>query len=113
MTVQGKLLHLLRGYLFTFFVWMAKQTSIHLESGLGLRGTNVLEHGFIGPQRSTGPIVADLGKQTMFNGIPFGGARRIMADRDLQSISVDQVLLQMVFPRAWANTIATPSVGQD
>ena len=32
MTVQGKLLHLLRGYLFTFFVWMAKQTSIHLES---------------------------------------------------------------------------------
>jgi beta-glucosidase len=61
----------------------------------------------------TGPIVADLGKQTMFNGIPFGGARRIMADRDLQSISVDQVLLQMVFPGAWANTIATPSVGQD
>jgi hypothetical protein len=36
-----------------------------------------------------------------------------MADRDLQSISVDQLLLQMVFPRAWANTIATPSVGQD
>ena len=42
-------------------------------SGLGLRGTNVLEHGFVGPQRSAGPIVADLGKQTMFNGSPFGG----------------------------------------
>jgi hypothetical protein len=92
---------------------MAKQTSIHLESGLGLRGTNVFEYGFVGPQRSAGPIVGDLGKQTMFNGIPFGGARRIVADRDLQSMSVDQLLLQMVFPSAWANTIATPSIGQD
>ena len=36
-----------------------------------------------------------------------------MTDRDLQSIGVDQLLLQVVFPTAWANTIATARVGQD
>lgn len=93
MVGKHELPHLLVGDLFAFFVFLVEHTGTHIESGGGGGGANVLEDGLIAVQRATRPIVADLGKQAMFDGIPFRAPRRIVTDRDLQAVGVHQSLL--------------------
>ena len=93
MVGKHELPHLLIGDLFAFFVFLGQHTGTQHKSGRSGGGANVLEDGLIALQRATRPIVADLGKEAMFDGIPYRGPRRIVTDRDLQAVGVHQSLL--------------------
>ena len=47
---------------------------------LGSGCTNIVEDGVIRIEGHTGPIFTDFAEETVLNGIPFGSARRVMAN---------------------------------
>ncbi len=48
----------------------------------------------------------------MFDGIPFGGARRIMTDFDLKAEAIAKGDLQLMFPQACSVAIASAAIGK-
>jgi hypothetical protein len=61
--------------------------------------------------RLAGPVVADMGKQVMFNGVPFGCPRGIVADGHCQSVGITELVLQVVFPCTRPGAVAPATVG--
>jgi len=49
----------------------------------------------------------------MLNRIPFGGAGRIMADRDFQLVRLTEIVPEMIPPCCMGRTVATAIVGKD
>jgi hypothetical protein len=43
-------------------------------------------------------VLADLAKEAVLDRVPFGGAGRIMTDRDAQLVGIDQFFLQSELP---------------
>src|SRR5438132_13666132 len=72
---QRKVFHFLSRYLFAFFVLLAQQTSTHLQSRQSRGGANVVEGRLKALQALSRPIFADLAGHTVFERIPFRGAR--------------------------------------
>src|SRR5947207_14513105 len=110
---QRKVFHFLSRYLFAFFVFLPQQTSTHLQSRQSRSGANVVEGRLKALQGLARPILADLAEQTVFDRIPFRGARGIVADRDGKSVGIYELLLQMVGPATRTNAVAAARVGQD
>ena len=61
--------------------WVVSAVEVggHRQTGLGRGGTKEVENLLIAVQRLGGPVLGNLGKQAMFDGIPFGSARRIVS----------------------------------
>ena len=85
----------------------------HRQSGLSMGGADELEHLFVGEQWLSSPVLGDLGEETMFDGIPFGGAGRIMSDGDGEAEGVAQLSLDFGLPGPAAVAIAATRVGQN
>ena len=58
-------------------------------------------------------MLADLAEEAVLNGIPLGGAGRVVADGHPQLKAVDQFFLQGTFPEATPGAVAAAAVGQD
>ena len=50
------------------------------QAGLSSGGTNEVENLLIAVERFTGPVLGDLRKETMFDGVPFRSSRRVVGD---------------------------------
>lgn len=59
------------------------------------------------------PVFGDFGKETMFNGVPFGSARRVVRHGKGQTEGVGQLRLELRFPGAATSAIAATGVAQD
>src|SRR5437016_11498318 len=110
---QRKVFHFLSRYLFAFFVLLAQQTSTHLQSRQSRGGANVVEGRLKALQGLARPIFADLAEHTVFDRIPFRGARGIVADRDGKSVGIYELLLQVVGPATRTSAVAAARLGQD
>ncbi len=84
---------------------------LHAQTRLGLRLTNVVECQVERTQWASSPGLADLAEQPMFNRIPFGGAGRIVTDRDGQAEAIRYLLWQLLFPDATTCAIAPAPIG--
>ena len=80
MTSEGELLHLVGGDSFAGFIVFVDETSLDQEAGGILGSADIVDDGFITLQGFAGPVDADRGKELMFDGVPLGGAWRIVAD---------------------------------
>ena len=87
-------------------ILFAVQVGSHNQAGSGTGGTNEFEHSFIAVQRLGGPVFGDLGEQTMLDGIPFGGAGRVVSDRSSDAECIAQLSLDLGFPGPGSATVA-------
>jgi hypothetical protein len=85
----------------------------HNQAGLGAGGANELEHLVIAIQRLGSPVFGDLGEQTMLDGIPFGGAGRVVSDRNGESEGIAQPSLDFGFPGPGSATVTAARVRQN
>src|SRR5579871_3148658 len=85
---------------------------MNFEARGGGCGTNEVDHDFIRLQRLALPVAGDVTEQAVFDLIPFAGARRKMADLDLEPGFVTQ-LLQFDLPQATAAAVAATAVSGD
>ena len=79
------LIHLRIGHFDAFGVFLVAKVRANLESFFGSRRANELEHGFIALQGLGRPVGGYEGKQTMFDGVPLRGPRRVMTNSDLET----------------------------
>ena len=88
MLAKVNLLHLLLGHLDAGWVVALDQGCIDDKAGLGFCGSKKVEYGLVAHQGLASPILADFAEQTMLDGIPLGGARRVVADSDRESEAI-------------------------
>ena len=85
----------------------------HCQTGLGCGGAKEVENLLIAVQRFGGPVLGNFGKQAMFDGIPFGSARRIVSHSHGQSEGVGELRLEFGLPGMASTTIAATGVGEN
>jgi len=81
------------------------------KPGSSGRLSNQAQHQGEGAQRTARPGLADFAEQAMFNRVPLGGSRWLMANRHRQPQPIRQFFLKVVFPDATAGTVGTPAIG--
>ena len=113
MLLQSDLLHLLVRDFNSLWVLFVVAGGADFQAGCGFGGANEIQHSFVVEQGLSSPVVADEGKHPVFNGIPLGGAGRIMADLDLNTEAVAEGELQLMFPQADSIAIASAAIGKD
>ncbi len=75
------------------------KATLHRQSGLRCGRRNQLQDHRVALVRLAAPVLADPGKETMLDLVPFAGPWRQVADRDAQTCLIGQ-LLQFPFPQA-------------
>jgi len=108
-----KLPHLVIRHFDSSIIVFGDETAIDRESGGGGRFLDELEDQRIVLQRDACPVFADFAEETVLDGIPFGGAGRIVTDGDRELVTVDQLLLESPLPEATLITIAPAAIGQN
>src|SRR5215469_18765263 len=83
------------------------------EAGLCFGGADEAQDLLIAVERFAGPVLGDLGKQAVFDGIPFGSAGGIVGHRECQAMRVSQLPLKFGFPSATTTAITADSVAQN
>jgi len=112
MALQSKCSNLIRCRFETAGIVSAIEIGGDPKSGLGLGGTGVVEDLVVGIQGFAGPVARDLGKESMLDGIPFGGAAGIVGYGDGESKTVNQLRLQFRFPSVAAATVAAAGMAR-
>ncbi len=110
---QSDMPHLLVRHFFSFVVVFVDKGRVDFQSRRRFSGTNKFQNGFVIQQRLSCPVVANEGKHTVFDGIPLGGAGRIMTYLDLKAEAVAKGDLQLLFPKADSVTIAPTAIGEN
>ena len=87
--------------------------SLNGQTSLGFGVVDIVEYQVKGSERTARPGFADFAEQPMFDGIPFGGPDRIMANGDGQLKEIGHFFLERQFPGTAARSIAPPTLGQD
>src|SRR6266849_748521 len=82
------------------------------QSSRGPCSTDESQQRVPGSQWYSGPIAADLAKQSVLNGIPFRTSGRIVAHGHGQAEPIANLYLQAFFPRANAAPVAATRVSQ-
>src|SRR5207244_817232 len=83
------------------------------QAGIRSGGADEVEDLLITVEWFACPVLGDFGKETMFNGVPFGSARRVVRHGEGQTEGVSQLRLEFGFPGAAASAVATTCVAQD
>ena len=109
--VQGR--HLFVRDFFTRDIFLSDMVSGNHQAGLRFRFSNVMSSKCKGSQRTTSPGLADFTEQPMFDGIPFGGARRIVTHCHHQIKAICDLILQMIFPGSGYRTVTAAAIGLD
>ena len=82
------------------------------KTGLGGGGGDQFDDGAVGHQWSAAPVHGDEAEHAMLDPVPFGGARRVVADRD-RYLDLIRHLLQVELPCAKSISVAPPGIGAD
>ncbi len=77
---------------------MTIQVGGNAVSGLSAGSASVVEDLPVGVEGFAGPVTRHLREEAVFDGIPFGGAGRVVGDGDRQSRGVGQLRLDLGFP---------------
>ena len=89
---EAEFRHLLVGNLDSCRVDVGVELAFHCQTSFrSSRGDEVDNH-LVADQRLAPPVLADEGEQAMFDLVPLAGARRKMADRNLQARFVGELL---------------------
>src|SRR3989441_6906520 len=83
------------------------------QAGLGLGGADEFENLLVAVQGFPGPVLRDLGEEAVFDGIPFGGARGIVRDRDAEVEAGRELGVEFGLPGGTAIAVAPAGVRQD
>ena len=83
------------------------------EAGFGLGGARIIQNLLVGVERFTRPVARHLRKETMFDGVPFGGSGGIVGHGDRQIERVGQLGLKLGFPGVAAIAVTATGVGQN
>ena len=94
--------HVSKGDLATGWVVTPNEGCSHAQAGGRLGGADVVEYGVVAVERPTRPVFANLAKEPVLDGVPFRGARRIMANGDGDGEVVGELCLQEVLPHSEA-----------
>src|SRR5215211_9102127 len=108
--LQGS--HLMVGNLDLGWIGAGIEFRLHLESCARGGRTDQLDDHLMTDQWTTTPVHADVGKQAMFNLVPFAGARWRMTHSDLQPSGVGEVW-PLHLPQARAIAIAAATIRAD
>ncbi len=93
----------LRGVMFTV------ENASHFKAGLRAGVRYQVHDGGGRQQWLATPVLSDIRKQAMFNLVPFAGSRRQVADRNLETRLVGQ-LLQFPLPKTYARSITSTAI---
>jgi hypothetical protein len=85
------------------------KVSVDRQAGLSSGGTNEVENLLIAVEGFTGPVLGDLRKETMFDGVPFRSSGRVVGDGEGEAVGIGQLGLELGFPSA--TTIAVTAAG--
>lgn len=91
--------HLFIGNLATRWIGVGVELALHHEASLGRGGGDQGEDHRIAEQWLASPVLANPGKEAVFNLVPFARSWRKVADRDRSTRLIGQ-LLQFPFPQA-------------
>ena len=80
MNVQSS--NVLLGYFELQRIVPFQKTSCNSKPRLGLCCSKIVEDGFVTIQRTARPVFADLAEEPVFDWIPLGASRRVMANGD-------------------------------
>jgi len=86
--------------------------SLDLKTGASSGGTNEVEDGVVVGEGLTSPVFADFAEETVFGGVPFGSAGRIVANGDGEAETVAEKALELILPKI-ARAVAATGVGED
>src|SRR6516162_3830840 len=95
-----------------FGVLASVELAAHGEAGFGGGGRDQLDNHAITDEGLGTPVLADEGEQPVLDFVPLAGAGRQVADRDVETELVCQ-LLQFAFPQADPRAVAAAAVGGD
>src|SRR6266700_5587119 len=104
--------HLGVGYDNSAGVLAGVEFTAHRETGFGSGGRDQLDDDPIADEWLGAPVLADEGEEAGLAFVPLAGARREVADHDVESELVSQ-LLQLAFPQPHPRAVAAASVGGD
>src|SRR5260370_37187803 len=82
----------------------------HREAGFGGSGRDQLDDHAIADEWLGAPVLADEGEEAVLDFVPLAGARRQVADHDVEVEFVGQ-LLQLAFPQPHPRAVAAPTIG--
>src|SRR5215207_7372791 len=105
--------HLYIAHLDPCLVYRGDQMRLNLQSRRSSRVVDVVHRHLKRPQRTSRPGLADFTKQPMFHRVPFRGTRRIMTDRNRQTQTIGNLLLQLLFPDPRAGAVAPTAIRFD
>jgi Endosomal/lysosomal potassium channel TMEM175 len=91
-SLEPQLRHLLIGNLDPCRIGIGIELAFHGETGLRRGGSDQINDDLVTDQRRAPPVLADEREQAVFDLIPLAGARRKMADRNLQARFVCELL---------------------
>ena len=104
--------HLLVSNFYLRRVILAVQNAADFKTGLRARVRYQVHNGSVRHQRFAAPVLSNIGKQAMFNLVPFAGPRRQAADRNFKTCLIGQ-LLQFPLPKTYARSITSTAIGRD
>jgi len=83
------------------------------QAGLSSGGANEVQDLLITVEWFACPVLGDLGKEAVFNGVPFGSASRVVGNGESQTERIGQLRLELGFPGAATIAIAAAGVAQN
>ena len=83
------------------------------QAGSSVGSASVLEYLFVALEGFVGPVLRNLGEQAMLDGIPLGGAGRVMGNGDGNAEGIAYLSLEFDLPGQGSATVATAGVGQN
>ncbi len=113
MRLQSKRLKLIECWFSAGGIVAAVEVSGDRQAGLSSGGANEVQNLLIAVEWFAGPVLGDLGKEPVFNGVPFGGASRVVGNGERQTERVGQLSLEFGFPGTASSAIAAPGVAEN
>src|ERR1039457_4600163 len=83
------------------------------QAGLSSGGANEVQDLLITVEWFACPVLGDLRKEAVFNGVPFGSASRVVGNGESQTERIGQLRLELGFPGAATIAIAAAGVAQN
>src|SRR5450759_2819555 len=91
------------------WIFVGVQLCAYFQSLIGLGVGNQIDYHLMAPEWLAAPVLADKGEEPMLDLVPFAGARRKVAHRDLETGFVGE-LLYLHFPQTESCSVTTTRV---
>ena len=83
------------------------------QAGLSFRRPDKIQDLLIAIERFPGPVLGDLGEESVLDGVPFGSAGGVVGNGESQPERVCQLRLEFGLPGEASSTIAAAGVAED